>query len=345
MQETPYIFSGWLLALSFALGGFVLGLFLERVVLRRLVRISESSKWEGMEVIIGALRNMVLFWATLAGLYLTATSLHFPSFWNGLQQKLFLIAVIFSVTIVLVRLTDGMVVYYTKNLQGILPQSSIFRNLLKILIFVLGILIILGSLGISVAPVLTALGVGGLAVALALQDTLSNLFSGIQIILSKQTKVGDYVELEPGKEGYVEDINWRNTTIRTLPNNRIIIPNSKLTTATITNYHQPQKELSVLVPIGVSYTSDLAQVERVTVETARQVMAQVNGGIPEFDPFIRYHTFADFSINFSVILRAREFTDQYLIKHEFVKALMHRYRQEGIEIPFPIRTVYLHESG
>jgi len=137
------------------------------------------------------------------------------------------------------------------------------------------------------------------------------------------------------------DITWRNTVIRQLPNNLIIIPNRKLSEAIVTNFNMPEKELAVLIQVGVSYDSDLEKVEKVTIEVAKEVMKEVQGGVPKFEPFIRYHTFDDFSINFTVILRAKEFVDQYLIKHEFVKRLKKRYDEEGIVIPFPIRTVYL----
>jgi small-conductance mechanosensitive channel len=93
------------------------------------------------------------------------------------------------------------------------------------------------------------------------------------------------------------------------------------------------------VEVGIDYASDLHHVERVVIEVGREVMTQVTGGVSEFEPFIRYHTFGDSSIDFTVILRAREFVDQYLIKHEFIKRLHARFDREGIAIPFPIRTV------
>ena len=224
-------------------------------------------------------------------------------------------------------------------------RSSFAYVSTRIIVFIIGILIILHSLGISITPILTALGVGGLAVALALQDTLSNLFAGLHIILTRQIKPGDYIKLETGEEGYVVDITWRNTTIRELPNNYIIIPNLKLAQAIVKNHYLPDREISVTVQLGVSYDSDLEKVERVTIEVAKEVMMEVPGGIPEFQPFIRYHTFGDFSINFTVIMRCREFTDQYLIKHEFIKRLHKRYKDEGIIIPFPIRTVYINKEN
>ena len=97
--------------------------------------------------------------------------------------------------------------------------------------------------------------------------------------------------------------------------------------------------MAVLVQVGVHYDSDLEKVEKVTIEVAKEVMREVKGGVPEFEPFIRYHTFGDFSINFTVILRAKEYTDQYLVKHEFIKRLHKRYKEEGIVIPYPIRAI------
>jgi small-conductance mechanosensitive channel len=127
--------------------------------------------------------------------------------------------------------------------------------------------------------------------------------------------------------------------VRTLPNNFVLIPNSRLAQSVVTNYHRPTKEMAVLVQVGVHYASDLDRAERVTCDVARDVMKAVPGGVPDFDPFVRYHTFSDSSIDFTVILRAKEFTDSFLIKHEFIKALARAFAAENIVIPFPIRAI------
>ncbi len=207
-----------------------------------------------------------------------------------------------------------------------------------------GILMILQAMGISITPILATLGIGGLAVALAFQDTLSNLFSGLYLIISGQVRTGDYVRLETGEEGYVNDITWRNTTIRELPNNLIVVPNTKLGSAIFKNYHLPAPEITLQVPVGVSYDSNLDQVEQITLDVAKEVMQSVSGGVAGFEPFIRYQEFQDFKINFVVFLRAMEFLDQRVIKHEFIKRLHKRYREEGIEIPYPSRNVYLKQD-
>lgn len=330
-----------ILSLSLVTGGLLLGIIFEKLILNKLKKIAAQTKWEGDDIVINSLAGWIIFWFVLAGIYLMMYNLPLKSDILNHLQKILIILYVISATIVLAKIAVGFVNLYMKNIREALPSVTIFTNLTKLIVFLIGVLIILNSLGISITPILTALGVGGLAVALALQDTITNLFSGLHIIATRQIKPGDYIKLDTGEEGYAVDITWRNTVIRELPNNQIIVPNSKIANAIVKNYHMPEKDMAVIVQVGVSYDSDLHKVERVTIEVAKEVMKEVTGCIPEFEPFIRYHTFGDFSINFSVIMRAKEFVDQYLIKHEFIKRLHKRYNEEKIVIPFPIRTVYM----
>jgi small-conductance mechanosensitive channel len=332
----------WLVPVIQIAGGLLLGLIVEKLVLGRLRRIAARTPSQLDDVFVDSLRGMPLLWLFLAGLFAASDRLaDFAPHWVNLTNRTLLVIFLLSLTLSLSRLLSGLVAVFSSQSEGLLPSTSIFRNLATLLAVTVGGLVILDTLGISITPVLTALGVGGLAVALALQDTLSNLFAGLSIIASRQVRVGDYIKLTSGEEGFVTDIRWGNTTIRTLPNNQVLIPNKQLASAVLTNYHQPSKDMAVRVQVGVSYGSDLEKVEKVTIEVGREVMRTVQGGVPEFEPFIRYHTFGESSIQFTVILRGQEFTDQYLVTHEFIKRLQRRYAQEGIEIPFPIRTVHL----
>lgn len=334
-----------ILPLAFIIVGLLIGILFEKIILKKLKKIATKTEWEGDEIIISALPHMTILWFVIAGIYAAILTIPMSPALLGISKQILLAIVIFSSTVVLSRIAVGFVSLYANKAKGVLPSTSIFVNLTKLLVFLVGILIMLETLGVSITPILTALGVGGLAVALALQDTLSNLFSGLHIIVSRQVRPGDYVRLETGEEGYVTDITWRNTTIRALPNNLIVVPNSKLASTIVTNYFLPEKEMAVPVEVGVSYECNLDKVEKVTIEIAREVMREVPGGVPEFVPSIRYHTFGDYSIKFTVVLRAKEFVDQHLVKHEFLKKLHERYRKEGIEIPFPTRTIYMKGRG
>jgi len=307
----------------------------------RLEHLAKKTTVSADDIIIRALKGVVLLWGVLIGILIALQVVTIPENIRNTLWSITTVAILFSVTIFFANVLGEFVVSYTAKYSETLPSTSIFRNITRLVILIIGFLIILQRIGISISPLLTALGVGGLAVALALQDTLSNLFAGIHILVSKQVRPGDFIKLETGEEGYVVDISWRNTTIRMLPNNLVVIPNSKLASSIVTNYYMPEKMLSVLVSVGVSYDSDLEKVEEIVIEVAKEVMQTVPGGIPEYEPFVRYSSFGDFSINFSVIMRAKEYTDQFLIRHEFIKRLHKRFKKEGIEIPFPITTVYL----
>ncbi|HAJ56252.1 MAG TPA: mechanosensitive ion channel protein MscS [Candidatus Omnitrophica bacterium] len=237
------------------------------------------------------------------------------------------------------KLLKALIETYSSNIEILKASKSVVTAVVRILVIAVGLLIILDSFGISITPILASLGIGSLAVALALQPTLENFFSGIQMIIDKPIQVGQFVKLDTGEEGYVEKIGWRSTWVRMLPNNMVILPNKTIVNSKVINYYYPTKETAVLVQVGVHYNSDLKHVEKVTEEVAEETLKTVLGGVPEFKPFIRYHTFSDFSINFTVILSAKEFVDNYLIKHEFIKRLHERYNKEGIIIPYPIRAI------
>ncbi|MBW4681209.1 MAG: mechanosensitive ion channel family protein [Microcoleus vaginatus WJT46-NPBG5] len=337
----------WIVPVALVLIGLIAGIISERVLLNKLKGFIARTKLPGNELFIQSLRGITFIWLVVAGVSGAVISLHV----NGLisasvfaiLQKILSSIFLYSVTIVAARLAAGFVTALSQKVEGI--SASLLSNLARIVVFVFGILTILQTLGFSITPILATLGIGGLAVALAFQDTLSNLFSGLYLIISRQVRTGDYVKLETGQEGYVIDITWRNTIIKEIPNNVIIVPNTKLASAIFTNYHLPAKEIIVPIQVGVSYHSDLERVEQVTLEVAQEVMQEVSQCVPDFKPLVRFQTFGEFSINFTVFLRVNEFFDQNIAKHEFIKRLHKRYRKESIEIPFPSRNVYLKDKS
>jgi small-conductance mechanosensitive channel len=179
-------------------------------------------------------------------------------------------------------------------------------------------------------------------VALALQGSLANLFAGIHILLEKPLRVGDYIKLESGQEGYVADIGWRTTRVRMLRNNMIVVPNAKLAESILINYYLPEPPMSVLIPISVSYGSDPARVEAIVVEEAIRASDEVPGLLVEPAPFVRFIPgFGESSLDFTLIVQVGEFVDQYLVQHELRKRIVTRFQKEGVEIPFPQRVIHL----
>jgi small-conductance mechanosensitive channel len=322
-----------------------LGLVLKRILFKQLGRWAGRTTSVLDNLLVDAIRAPFMLWVLMLGLYLATATSQLPTRIVGLAGKTLLVLWIISVTIAVSSLAADIVRIYASRVPGAAPATTLTGNLAKLAVVSVGTLLLLNVLGISITPILTALGVGGLAVALALQDTLSNLFSGFYISVANQIRVGDYIKLSTGEEGYVTDISWRSTSIRTLPNNIVFVPNAKLAQAIVTNYHLPERRMSVLIPIGVSYDSDPEAIERLLVEEAVEGARDIPGLLAEPAPFVRFIPgFGDSSLNFTLICQVQEFVDQYLVQHELRKRIFKRFREEGVEIPFPIRTVYFRGS-
>jgi len=292
------------------------------------------------DILIDALKPHLPLWFLVLGVTIGLRYAALPPHIVGRIDRGAIAVFLLSVTFAAAAFAGRMVASRAVRHPGAVATTTLTQNAVRVAIIVLGAMVVISNLGIAITPIITALGVGSLAVALALQPTLANMFAGFHLTLANQIRVGDYVDLETGQKGYVTDIGWRNTEIRELPNNIVLVPNSRLAEIIVRNYSLPSNEQSALVQVGVSYNSDLAKVEQVTIDVAREVLREVKGGVAEFEPYIRYHTFGDSSINFSVILRVLEYVDRYPVTHEFVKRLHRRYDEEGIEIPFPQRVVH-----
>ena len=327
------------------LASLLVGIFLRNVVLAYFLKLTKRTKWRFDDIVVEVLRRSVVFWALALGLYVLIETQGLPRYAADISSKALGVFVIFSVTVVASNIGTEMIEYYKTVITGLSSATSLLKNIVRITVYSIGILIILDDLRISIVPLLTALGVGGLAIGLGLQGTLSNFFSGLQILAAKQIQVGDYVKVSSGEEGYVEDLNWRATAIRSLAGNHVIIPNANLANLIITNYQLPMPDVGIGLEVGVDYRSDLQKVERVTVEVATETQKTVPGAVRDYEPSIRFSRFGESAIYFSVNLRVATFVDQYLIKHEFIKRLKERYDKENISIPFPIRTVYMNKEA
>ncbi|MFC1556319.1 mechanosensitive ion channel family protein, partial [candidate division KSB1 bacterium] len=333
-------FNTFILPASLIIVSLIVGYVIDRILIKKLLKKTRFGKRKANEILVKPLKGHIFLWFILFSISVALRIINLNPEQLTYINKFIIGTAIFSVTIVIARSVAGYLKTHKVKVEGVLPSPSIITYIAKIIILGIGFLVLLQTLGITIAPLLTALGVGGLAVALALQETLSNLFAGFHIIASKQFTSGDYIQLESGQEGYIQDVTWRNTIIRTFQNNMIVVPNSKIASVILTNYNQPIQEMKIRIPVGISYDSDLEHVERVTLEVADEVMKEVSGGIPDSKPVIRYRSFDDSSISFRIVLSTAEYEKQYIIQHEFIKRLHKRYKKEGIVIPFPIRTIY-----
>lgn len=328
----------YVIPIALIISGFILGIVFEKRGLRKLKITTKKFGWQGADVIVKSLRGVILLWFTLGGFSLAIAYLPIKPGFSLIIQRIFLVIFLASVTLVVSRLAIGFIQFFSSRGDESPQLTTLFENLTRIFIFSLGILIIIQSLGIAITPLLTALGIGGVSIGLALQSTFANLFSSINILTAKKLRPGDYVELKTGEAGYVRDITWKHTVIEEINQNWLVVPNSKIVAASFRNYSFPNKELLINIDVGVAYNSDLERVEQVTLEVAQEIIDSFTNNESNFVPFIRFYQFDYFRINFTVYLKVSEFYDSLLIRHEFIKKLHQRFRQEKIEIPlaFPI---------
>lgn len=328
----------------YTFAGLLTGLLLYKIVMPFIAKLAAKTSLKSDDLIIKTLSSWVIPWFFALGLFMGLRRLELDSnlyYWikNGL-----LIFYIFSATLITARVVSGMIKIKAAGSDTVIPSSSIISNIVIVIIYCIGLLIILQSQGISITPILTALGVGGLAVALALQNTLSNLFAGLQIISSGNFNKGDFIKLSTGEDGFIEDITWRSTTIRAASDHIIIVPNSKLADMTVSNYYLPQHEITFAVELGVHYGSDLSRVEKITKEVIKETLQESEDGVQEFEPEISFTSFAESSIRLKAFLRVNNYPAQFQVRSMFIKKLHDRYSKEGIEIPYPVRTIFMKED-
>jgi small-conductance mechanosensitive channel len=242
--------------------------------------------------------------------------------------------VILSVTITIANVLSTLIHRVSERKALGRPIAGLGQSVARGIVYCVGLLVLLAALGIQITPILTALGVGGLAVALALQDTLSNLFAGIHLLADKPIRVGDYVKVADTVEGHVEDIGWRSTRVRMLQNVVVTIPNKRVAESIIANYDMPEPRLTLFIRVGVDYGADPDLVERLLVEEANRAVGEVPGLRAEPAPTARLIPgFGDLSLDFTLACQVNSFMDQFVVQHELRKRILRRLAAEGVQIP------------
>jgi len=345
VSGSPLLEAAWavgiLLVSALVAWGILLGLRYGQQKLQKQAKPALSSQ------LLESLSRPLFLLLVFEGLILALSSLSYLATWRPVLGKAGIAVVIVLATYGLTRIGGVLLVWYlrsrTVRRRARIDEGLIrfLRRIMVLIIYAVGILVLLDYLEITITPIVAGLGIGGLAVALALQPLLANFFASTQIISDRIVRVGDYIELDSGVRGYVTDVGWRSTRIRTPFNNMVIIPNSRLADSVITNYYGPKMEVGVMVNCGVSYSSDLAHVENVVLTVAREVIEELEEADKTFEPWFSYEEFGDSNINFWVWLQATDRIGSFRVKSELIKRLHARFDQEGITINYPVRTTYL----
>ena len=340
-------------AIVFAL--FLIAAGIVNVAIRVLVR-RWAHRTPGTldEELLNVVRGPLVLFIALSGLFvalLILTNLDSPRYalitgYDDHIQRVWMVVVIAEVAYLIYHLLDAALTWYIQKVAAttettlddrLLPP---LRRIMPLAVYSLGFLMALSVLNIPISPILAGLGIGGLAVALAVQPTLANFFAGTYVVTEGELNIGDYIELQGGPSGYVVEVGWRSTKIRSMYNNLVIIPNSQMANSIVTNYYSPSPAVDVLVYCGVSYDCDLEHVERVVREAAQELVDASEHAVKS-EPWFGFEEFGDSNISFWVFIRATDRIGGFFLTSDLVKVIHSRLTAEGIEINYPVRKLML----
>lgn len=245
---------------------------------------------------------------------------------------------------VLMRVALRAIDAYGRSNPQLKSSAGIGKAITWVVGLAVGAAIVSDALGVSLAPALTALGVGSLAVALALQDTLSNFFAGVYLVTDKPVRPGDFIRVDPTFEGYVESIGWRSTHLRTLNNNLVILPNATLSKSVITNYSLPTANVASSVRVDVAFEADLDKVEDALADEAKRAMDLPGMAELPAPSVVMSPGFVDGAVGFTVAFHVRSFADQSVVQPALRKRIAARLKKEGIALSTP-RVAVLKRDG
>lgn len=342
-----------LAAVVFAVSAIVL-YSLVVLLIKIFKKVSSKTKTTLDDVIADRVRRPFKIIAIIAAAYIAAQVAYPGATILGHSAfEIFKILMIAAAVILIDSVVDGAMLWYGREIA---PKTStkfddeifpLFRKIARVLIYMLGIIIILSELGVEIAPLVAGLGIAGIAVALALQDTLGNFFAGVYILADKPIRPNDYIKIEDvNVEGTVIEIGWRSTKILTLANNYVYVPNSKMAQSVITNFYSPEARIGYVMDFSASYEDEPEKVVEALLEAAKEVEKRtgkiVSAAAP---PWARADSFGESAINYKVGVQVPTYTDRFAVKGEMIKEVYHQFRKRGIQIPYPTRTVFLKDEG
>ena len=341
IQQNKYLYSLALLVTFYILSELVV------IVSRKVIlKITRKTKTEVDDLIVKKTNKPISLILLLIGIRLSLLPLGIKQNILDIIEHIISSLIIIIVTYIAIVVIDIFIDNWGKKVAEKTKSRvddqliPVFHRFSRIFISIVGILFILPVFGIQIGPLLTSLGIAGIAIAFALQNTLGNIFGGMSIILDKSVRVGDKIKLDNDTMGTVVDVGLRSTKIKTWDNEIITIPNGKLADSRILNFIQPDPSVRINIEFGVEYGSDATKVRKIVLET----ISKIPGVIKDPAPKVLMKEMGDFALKFNALFFVNNFDIKFDTKALATEEIYNSLRKSGINIPFPTRTVYLKEE-
>ena len=314
--------------------------FLTKIISRSIFKpLAQRTKTKIDDIIVKNLSSIIFYLILFLGVKfgLESFEIQTPVYRNIIDTFLILLIALF-----LIKILDGFAKQWMKEWKFKTKTSAderlipLLQKITKAVIIILAAFFIFSSWNVDISPLLATAGIAGLAIGLAVKDSLANMLGGLQLVLDKAFKVGDKVEIESGELGVILDIGLRSTKLKTYDNEVIYIPNGYLANAKIKNFTQPDLTMRVNVEFGVEYGSDTEKVREVVIEAANSV----DTILPEPEPIVQFLKMSDFSLDFVARAWVENYSQAYSSWVKLTDAIYNALNEANIGIPFPTRTVY-----
>ncbi|MDP2750760.1 MAG: mechanosensitive ion channel family protein [Nanoarchaeota archaeon] len=343
-SNTKYgdLISWAILILAVIIGTKIIAWLIEKFI----KNITKKTKTSLDDKLLDAFEKSLMVAAVITITYIAANDLPSLVARTDLVKKILFVITVFGAAFIIIHFLRALLSWYGEEISEKTDSEvdDIFIPILikvsGLIVYLFGLIIVLTKFGISITPILASLGVASLAIALALKDTLAEFFSGFYIMADRPVKKGDLVRLDNGEEGVVEDIGWRTTRIKSATNSTIYVPNTKLATSMIQNFEAPMHKNFFTIKGGVSYESDLDQVEKILTKVAKEVIKDTEESVKDADPIVRFTNFGDSNIDFAVILKVHNYGQRHPMIHNFIKKTKKEFDKVGIDINYPARKIY-----
>src|ERR1700730_9241296 len=315
------------------LAAFLLTLLVLLLVRHFLINwLYRRSRGEGTAgyIALETLRLPSILWCVAAAVKFGLEMSIIPVEYNARASTAILAFLIVSISMVVASASVRALTAHGRRRGIALALSGMASTLIRVFVFTLGLTALLRLYQVNIAPLLAALGVGGLAVALALQDTLANFFAGVHILIEEPIALGAAIRLSTGEEGVVTDIGWRTTRVRNGNSNIVVIPNTKITSGILVNYNLPDPRVTTDLAVMVGYDADLDQVRRIALDQTRACDGVLE--TPQPAVFFNPGSLAT-HLQFTVVFSVPDFSQRDPVKSEVRVRIYRRFRQEGVPLP------------
>ena len=334
----------WLISLGILIGSFILVKILYWIFSNIFKRITSKTKTNIDDVLLDKLEKPLTYLVLIGGYWIAIHFLKFNDTISSVLENVAYLALVLDITTIFSRIFDALISEVIMPLSE-KSESSFDNQLIPVIqkgvrsiIWVLGIIIGLDNIGFDITAMIAGLGIGGLALALAAQDSVKNIFAGIMIFLDKPFRLNDRIQIN-GHDGSVEEVGLRSTRIRTLEGRIVTIPNCTFTDNSVINVTS-QPALKVKLNLGLTYDTNEEQ-----MQNAINILEEIVKDQPQIkDDFAAgFNGFGDFSLNILFIYYVKP-EGHWLDTQTLVnKEILRRFNKEGLEFAFPTQTIYKKE--